>query len=541
MNSQAPSHHQSILFSSVPPLQELMGYSFRINSGLIEPPSCHSSTQQCSRNIARNVPNFLVAPSDQTSLSLDYTEAKQRLVILTSTRDSQSEAYRDKLREYNLKDQKGIEVNARLFEECHYFTLCSRLSPKWNRFGSMLVLGQDFLSGHRTQTVLALKLESKLQSGELCLSLTPYSITYRPLDLMGVLNMSQGQLMPDTPESLQLLCGKDLSRLGVCCQILPNLTRGYIHSVTRQPLSSSPLPDYTAVCQYWRSVHGYQLPLGESPYFVNVSFQWRSSRALTYPLPCVLTDNSIVSRYSPASSVQLVGTFLRDINFALPSHCGFQFCFSQKVYPHVPHHPLEAPARPDNATHVPSETQPVRTETERYKPCFKAKPITHKLQNISNLPTASHTKYVSCHSQPVHTPRPHVPSSLPPIRSPPLPLYPNYSQHSSNITCTISSYSTKTDTPCDTISSLPRAPTGTHRDPPQPSSPSAKPPAAKKPRVAKPTPAVDELLRAGQLEKASVASLSEWLRERKVTFKSKEKKAQLLVLVRQHSVLMSES
>ena len=533
MNSQEPSHLQSLLFSAAPPLQELRGYSFTINSGVIEPGAAHSSTQQCSRILARNVPSFLVAPADQTSLGMDYSESKKRLVVIASSRDSQSESHREKLREYSLTDQRGVEVSARLFAECHYYTLCSRLSPQWNRFGSLLVLGPDFLSRHRTQTVLALKLESNLQAEELCVSIVPYSITYRPLDLMGVLNLSQGRIMPDTPESLELLSGQDLSRLGVGCQILPNLTRGYIHSVTRQPLSSSPLSDYTAVCEYWRSVHGYQLPIEAAPYFVNVSFQWRSGRALTYPLSCVLTENSVVSRHSPASSLQLVSAFLRDINGVMPSICGFQTYFSQKVHPAVPHHLLEAPSRPNQHTHtldipVPAEqtvAQPVSTPApDKYKPCFKAKPVSNKLQNISNLPAASQTKPVSSQSQPVHP----VPPSLPPIQSPP----PNPNSN------TTSSCSKVPDTPSVTSSSFTPAPKGT-RDPPPPSSPSSKPPAPKKQRVARPTN-VEELMRAGQLEKANIASLGEWLRERKITFKSKEKKAQLLALVRQHSLLMSE-
>ena len=539
MNSQEPSPHQSLLFSAAPALQELTGNSFRINSGATEPGSAHSSTQQCSRTLARNVPNFLVAPADQTSLPLDYSESKKRLVVLTSRAHSQSEGYRDKLQEYSLTDPKGVEVSTRLFEECYCFSLCSRLSPKWNRFGSMLVMGQGFLSGHKTQTVLALKLDSNLQAGELCISIVPYSITYRPLDLMAVLNQSQGRIMPDTPESLELLLTQDLSKLSVPCQILPNLTRGYVHSVSREPLRSSPLPDYAAVCEYWRSVHGYQLPREAAPYFVNVSFQWGSSRALTYPLSCVLTERSVMSRYSPASTEQVVSTFLKDINAEMPSICGHELYFSQKVQPTVPHHLQEAPSVTNtqkDTMDTPVEntvtTQPVSTPTlEKYKPCFKAKLPSYKLKDISNLPPASQTKSVPSQSQPAYTPKQPkapIPPSLPPIKSP------LSSIHSNNNT------SSSPKEP-DTHPSVPMAPPNARRDPPRPASPSIKAPAAKKQRMAKPAASVEELIRAGQLEKANISSLNDWLREKKITFKSKDKKAQLLALVRQHSILMSES
>ncbi|KAI6654842.1 hypothetical protein LOD99_2721 [Oopsacas minuta] len=591
MNTQGPDQ-RNILFCTLPPFQELTANIYRVSSE--NQPSNYDrfSTQQLSRYLARNIPSFLVGPADQTSLYLEYSESKKKLVIITSSLATQTERYRDKLSELRLTDGNSIEMNSRIFEECYRFTLYSRLSPKWNRFGNMLVLRHNFLSGNKSETVLAVKLESNIQAGELCLSVIPYTITFRPLNLLEVLNISQGRFMPDTPQSLQLLLGQDLSRTSVACQILPNLTRGYLHSVTTHPLNTSPLQDYSAVCEYWKYVHGYELPHGTADYFVNVSFQRQSSRALTYPLPCVLTDRSIVWRYSPASIGEVVSSFLQDTNKRVASLCGYQLYLSHRVHPttSIQIHPEPPTQSYSNyyRTHKPKEntalthriaaqasqpiisgiTQPIISgitqpntlsatppllnitttqsissaiatqpkpnitatqltvpSPERYRPIFKAnKPLTSKLQDVTKKQTVPVAEYTN--SQPVSTPIKPVFSSLPTTFK---------STHNKNSIKTTNISHVQITGPNSSCKG--NISSGSQRDHP-PTSPTTQPPPAKKPRVSKAS--INELIKADQLEKANVSSLTDWLREKKITFKSKDKKAQLIVLVRQHSLLMSE-
>ena len=589
MNTPNPAQ-QNILISALPPLQELTGYTFRINPDNQQAISTHFSTQQLARHIARTVPSFLVAPADQTSLILDYSESKKLLVIITSSVAEQTDSYEEKLKELRLVDRNSIEIETRILQECYRFTLCSRLSPKWNRFGTMLVQGQSFLSGNKTNTVVAVKLESNIQSGDLCLTILPYTITYRPLSLTEVLGMYQGMFVPDTPQSLQLLLGQDLSRMGLACQILPNLTRGYVHSVTTHPLKTSPLQDYPAVCEYWKSVHGYELPQETADCFVNVSFQSRSSRALTYPLSCVLTERSVVWRYSPASAAEVVGSFLQDTNKRVTSVCGCQVSLSPRVHPSIPlqlqtecvptqpntysnyyktHTPVDNTALLQRSTQLQatvSQSISTRTATQPIPTFVATQPIptivaTHPIPTI----VATHPIPTIVATQPIPTivatqPMPTVVTICPtgerykPIFKTTKKLQDvtnkqtiHYSTNSKPIKPVFSAHkpsenkhSTESNSNLPKISS--NTPTSTsHRDSPTHTSPTNQPPPAKKQRVAKPTASIEELIRADQLEKANVASLSDWLREKKITFKSKDKKAQLIALIRQHIALTSES
>ena len=620
MNSQDPAQ-QNILISTLPPLRELTGYTFRINQDNHQSIAAHFSTQQLARYIARTVPSFLVAPADQTSLILDYSESKKLLVIITSSVAKQTDSYEEKLKELRLVDRNSFEIDTRILQECYRFTLYSRLSPKWNRFGTMLVQGQSFLSGNKTNTVLAVKLESNMQSGDLCLAILPYTITFRPLNLTEVLSMYQGMFVPDTPQSLQLLLGQDLSRMGLACQILPNLTRGYVHSVTTHPLKTSPLQDYPAVCEYWKSVHGYELPQGTADCFVNVSFQSKSSRALTYPLSCVLTERSVVWRYSPASAAEVVGSFLQDTNKRVTSLCGSQVSLSPRVHPSVPlqlqtdsvptqhntnsnyyktHTPVENTALLRQSTQLKdtaSQYMPTPTTTVPIPTPTTTIPISTPTTTVP-IPTPTTTVPISTPTTtvPISTPTTTVPISTPTTT---VPISTNTAAKPISTTTTASNpitnvvtagptgerykpifkttpkfqditnkqttHSQSNSKPIKPVFSLPSTPkpsekkvltesnsnlpnfssntstSTSHSNSPPPSSPTTQPPPAKKQRVIKPTAGIEELIRAEQLEKANVASLSGWLREKKITFKSKDKKAQLIALVRQHIALMSES
>ena len=563
----------SLFFSTLPPASDLVAFTFRINSSSTGTDSAFSSVQQCCMGLALNAPSFLISPVDQTSLSTQYAEPKRRLLLITSCGSAQTEEYREKLNAFRLTEPCRVtDVSYQLVEECFRFTLCSRLSPKWNRFGTMLVQGEEFLQAKRTQTLLAVRLEANVRLRELCISLVPYSVTYRPLDVMDVLNMSQERIMPNTLESVQLLFGKNLSIKNIRCQVLPNLTRAYIHSITREPLRSSPLRDHSAVREYWKSVHGYQLPQ-EGTSYVNVSFQSRSSHSLTYPLPCVITENSLIWRYSPASAEWVSRSFMQDSQERMPSFCGYQLSFSQRARPSVEyqtpkdtdiprpntqgytttpiakHAPLTQPIQ---STHSMAKHPNVPPQTERYKPCFKVNPLTHPIGDKttqSSIVQPQTERYKPCFKvNPVKKPEPQIQLNTPKQHILPAPSSSTFSSSLPpvpSLTDTGTPQSSATihpKTQCFNVNrtvseaqhetSILRVPThslSTVTDPP-----------AKKQKVARPSVRLEDLATAGQLGKASIPNLAEWLREKKISFRAKDKKAQLISLVQQHLILMSE-
>ncbi|KAF7649547.1 hypothetical protein LDENG_00139570 [Lucifuga dentata] len=206
-----------------------------------------------------------------------------------------------------------------VLQYCLSYSLITRLAPNWNKAGSYLISGRDFLT--ETGRLSAVSIELSITENQLCISVEANTVRLPPTTL-------EDFDLP--PLVLRNFCGQTdsvlhtLSTRGpIWCHVLPSMKKGQIISISRQLPKDAPFRSYTDLQNHWNRLYGYRLPelAEEEVVYCSIYFKLVGERFFTYPLSCIRLQP--VQRFPRVDPQGALLSFMSAVRSKLQSVCGF--------------------------------------------------------------------------------------------------------------------------------------------------------------------------------------------------------------------------
>ncbi|KYN22618.1 hypothetical protein ALC57_04983 [Trachymyrmex cornetzi] len=192
-----------------------------------------------------------------------------------------------------------------VYETCLHYTVEHRLAPRWNKVGSYLVGGQDFLSSKKNVAI-----ELKIRN---------------ILDNIAEFHVKAVNL---TIPFLRLNPYQRAITIYTSVYVLPSMQKGNVLSKSKAIKEKYLFKDYENLREYWKNMHGYILPDNEEgllyyeiefDYFDG--FDWCSSVRL-YPETCLTSRHLDI--FLSTDPVFTINTFEEDLGERMRELCGQQ-------------------------------------------------------------------------------------------------------------------------------------------------------------------------------------------------------------------------
>ncbi|XP_076372398.1 uncharacterized protein C18orf63-like [Tachypleus tridentatus] len=459
-------------------------------------------------------------------------------------------------------------------QSCLQYTIKAKLAPKWNQVGNLLVEGREFLQCFNP--LVAVRSDVIITDKEAYVSVEGFSIRIRPPKAADFYYQRKDHSGLSEKELHELNLQMDK------CFILPSMKQGQLVSISQNIPSYSPFQGYKDIKKYWKNMYGYRLPKEEiGIFYVNVEFWGLLEGRFTYPSLCVqLHDIFYIPRVDPQP---IISAFLEGLRSKVKQVCGEPFTLKNTtaVFPQIALQPssdiMEAGNKPSLIScQTPELSVPLRrahpinlkevtksselsqsdeqiTSNKKFFDEGNGKPVSNELivpifkpcrsvvKKIHNFPPI-HTSNGNSTKVFNHDNRNLTKKKMDTLNKTSI-IYPSFCVSSAqrvsqkitpNLQVTTSSSLPKIDSliECDmkkifnresNSSSLPKVPRN------------IKEPKSKKPRKQS-TENVDviSMAKGKKLNKLSVPVLLSWLRQKGVTYKSKDKKLDIIQRVEKY-------
>ncbi|XP_074646942.1 uncharacterized protein LOC141902905 [Tubulanus polymorphus] len=303
-----------VFFANHPNLASLLTISLTINNAKKSPsPKLQPQVIKC-RELIFTEPDIIASPE---------LGDENRIYLIMQRKLYETGRLQAKFQKMSLDASKPLPVIAACYKTCLMYTLLAKLAPNWNKVGSLLVQGRDFMN--YSQKLAAIKMDMNINSSELYLSLDA-AVIRLPLISIEDLEICR----PVLDEFFQNENGTihEYSIDRQWCHVLPSMKKGQVVKVVRQLPADCPYKSYKDLKRHWKNFYGYRLPEVECSYYLQVYFQPLPDKLFTYPVYCIRQRDVIhFPRQNPHSIIQ---AFLRDLHQRVPTVCGIEMTFKPR-------------------------------------------------------------------------------------------------------------------------------------------------------------------------------------------------------------------
>ena len=270
------------------------------------------------RELVRADPSILAAPVPSL---LSRMLPRHALWIIARDGHFSSPDLWEKLKELGLLVEQKYAISNQMLQACYEFTLKARLAPKWIAVKDMLIMGQEFLT---TGQAHAVNLDVRLTANEVILGIAvrELSLKFLKLEHLDVDDRSVLNTFLSDPNSVA-----SLSCRGTTCVILPSLKKGYVASVSREPVSFD-FPTYDKLRVHWEKQCDIVLPENEDLFYA-VGFGRKLTSLYTYPGSCVYRSQPTAVPVEDSRETRVAGTFVEDVHAVMPTVCGESVTFEK--------------------------------------------------------------------------------------------------------------------------------------------------------------------------------------------------------------------
>ncbi|XP_074841964.1 uncharacterized protein C18orf63 homolog [Carettochelys insculpta] len=382
------TRRQSLFFVCLPELQKLCAIRITLSSKLAE-----SEIRNTQMKICRQL---LFLHQDILSSPVPGTLNQISVVMSISFyKTGKCQAYVEK---HGATIEAPERVVPAILQPCLCYTLMTRLAPRWNKAGHLLVQGRNFLSHTGWQNAVVMDLN--VSETQLCISVDAHTIRLPPPKLEDFDISANILEIFDNNENTVIQSHSILSNW---CYVLPSMKMGQIISISHILPPESPFHSYKDLQVHWKNLYGYVLPEdhGETKIYCSVYFKLIGEQLFTYPFymyPLSCIRSQPVQYFTRIDSEGVLNSFISDLKSKLPHLCGFpvkmtsKALYATKELIKPPMHGVNA--KPANLTGKPickvslAQVPPTRgTLQQRSSQCSSG--ISHRMELLINWPKQS--------------------------------------------------------------------------------------------------------------------------------------------------------
>ncbi|KAH0617853.1 hypothetical protein JD844_016503 [Phrynosoma platyrhinos] len=355
---------QSLFFISLPELQKLCAVKVTVSSQLAATEIRTAQRKMCRQLVFLHEEVF-TSPVPGT---LNQISA---IMPITFYKSGKFQAYIEKHRATMAMPERVIPA---IFQTCLSYTLITKLAPKWNQAGHLLIQG-IFLASltYNLVTVAIMDLSHKvgfaITAGKIfCHNTESKMQLWKETDILDIMdfisvmdiNVLDTQfcisvevctirLPPAKQQSYSMVKLEDFdistntikkfdsddnaviqrcSILSNWCYVLPSMKMGQIINISHVIPSESPFQSYSELQLHWKNLYGYSLP--EDPQmYCNIYFKFIGEQLFTYPMSCI---RSQPVQYFPRVDLEdVLNAFTTDVKTIILHTCGFPLKMTNKA------------------------------------------------------------------------------------------------------------------------------------------------------------------------------------------------------------------
>ncbi|XP_039306961.1 uncharacterized protein LOC120358146 [Solenopsis invicta] len=250
--------------------------------------------------ILRGIPQVMAAPITNRKL----LETGSCLYIIAE-RDIFESIFQDHCKAFNVQLVDLVDpVPIYIYKACLLYTVEYRLAPQWNKVGTYLVEGQNFLSS--TGNVHAITLNIKdIRDNSAQFHVEAVNLKIPFLRLINTVRPMQHSSMAPV-------------------RVLPSLKMATVLNISKEIKKNYQFKDYKDLCEYWKNMYGYELPEYEEGFlFYNIEFFYFKSSVFLYPEMCLTSGPPEILPLT-MDPVSRIYKFAGDLRGKVTQLCGQQ-------------------------------------------------------------------------------------------------------------------------------------------------------------------------------------------------------------------------